>query len=82
VVLFVALVASAGVLGFVMSHFGGRMAAALILLLFTLVLMLIIDIDRPTRGLILEGQGPMADLRNTLATWPPSKFDRWRVATP
>jgi len=82
VVLFVALIASAAVLGFVMSNFGGRIAAGLLLLLFTLVLMLIIDIDRPTRGTIVEAQGPMEELRKTLATWPPSKFDHWRLASP
>jgi len=53
-------------------------------LLFTMSYMLIIDIDRPANGNIVESQGPMIDLRETLKQQPPGTFDTWRkpVATP
>jgi hypothetical protein len=79
VVLFVCLVTSACVLGYVMSQVTGRLASGALLILLTIVLMLIVDIDRPTLGGINEGQKPMEDLQKSLAGWPPSVFDRWRV---
>jgi hypothetical protein len=82
VVLFLCLLASASMLGYVTSWSKGRAAPALLLLLFSIVFMLIIDLDRPTSGTILETQLPMKDLQKSLAAWPPSTFDRWRVASP
>lgn len=82
VVLFVCLVTSAAVLGYVLTQLRGRLAAGLLLMLFTLVLLLIVDIDRPVVGGIVESQGPMEELRKSFAAWPPSTFDRWRVASP
>jgi hypothetical protein len=40
--------------------------------------MLIIDIDRPAGGNIVESQGPMIELRETLKQQPPGTFDIWR----
>ena len=77
-VLFVFLVVSAAVLGYVMSKVKGRLAAGLLLTLFTLTLVLIIDLDRPKAGSIVESQLPMEELRKSLAAWSPSTFDRWR----
>jgi len=77
-VLFVYLATSAGVLGYVLKGSRGRISAAFLLLLFTLVLILIIDIDRPTAGGINEGQLPMEELRKSLAVRTPAVFDRPR----
>jgi hypothetical protein len=41
--------------------------------------MLIIDIDRPTLGGIIEVQLPMEELQKSLAARPPAVFDRWRT---
>jgi len=83
-VLFVYLVTTAGVLGYVLRGFRGRLAAGFLLALLTLTLMLIIDVNRPTLGGIVEGQAPMNDLRKSMTAQPPRVFDRWREppATP
>jgi hypothetical protein len=82
VVLLADLITTAGVLGYVMHGLRGGMAAAFLLVLLTVTLVLIIDIDRPTLGSILEGQGPMEALRKSLETQPPQVFDRWRQPPP
>jgi hypothetical protein len=76
-VLFIYLVTTAGVLGYVLTGWQGRGSAVFLLVLLTLSLMLIIDIDRPAMGAIQEGQVPMEALRRSLDTWPPAVFDRW-----
>ena len=38
--------------------------------LLTLVMVTLIDLDRPRRGLIQTSQEPLIDLRETLKTWP------------
>jgi hypothetical protein len=73
------MITTAGVLGYVLKGVGGRAAAAFLLALFTLSLMLIVDIDRPISGGVIEGQGPMKALLRTMTAWPPSTFDRWRA---
>jgi hypothetical protein len=78
-VLFVYMVMAAGVLGYVLRGARRRFAAGCLLLLLTISIMLIIDIDRPISGRIIEGQGPMEDLRRSLAAEPPAVFDRWTV---
>jgi hypothetical protein len=77
--LFIYMITTAGVLGYVLKGVGGRAAAAFLLALFTLSLMLIVDIDRPISGGVIEGQGPMKALLRTMTAWPPSTFDRWRA---
>jgi hypothetical protein len=78
-VLFVYLITTAGVLGYVLKGARGRMAAGFLLALLTLSLMLIIDINRPVLGGISESQRPMEDLRKSLAAQPPAVFDKWRT---
>jgi hypothetical protein len=65
-VLFVYLIVTAGVLGYVLTGARGRGVAAFVLVLLMLSLVLIIDIDRPTRGVIQEDQAPMELLRREL----------------
>ena len=77
-VLLIYLVGTAGVLGYVLTERRGRLAAGFLLVLLTLSQILIIDIDRPTMGGIREHQGPMENLRDSLARQPPAVFDRWR----
>jgi hypothetical protein len=80
-VLFVYLVVTAGVLGYVLKGVRGRLAAAFLLALLTLSLLLILDIDRPVLGGIGESQRPMEELRKTLGSQPPSVFDKWKTGT-
>ena len=77
-VLFIYLITTAGVLGYVLTGQRGRLAAAFLLALLTLSLVLILDINRPTTGGITESQQPMEDLLKSLAT-PPTVYDRWRT---
>jgi hypothetical protein len=77
-ILFTYLITTAAVLGYVLRGARGRLAAAFLLGLLTLSLMLIIDIDRPTRGGIIESQQPMEALQRSLAAQPPAVFDKWR----
>ena len=77
-VLIVYLVVTAGVLGYVLKGKGGRLAAAFLLALLTLSLSLIVDIDRPMVGGILESQAPMERLRASMAATPRATYDRWR----
>jgi hypothetical protein len=79
VVLFIYLAVTAGVLGYVLGASGRRAAAGFLLVLLTLSLVLVIDIDRPTRGGVLESQAPMSRLAETLRSQSPDVFDRWRV---
>jgi hypothetical protein len=78
VVLLVYLIGTAAVLGYAMKSPRGRISAAFLLILLTLSQLLILDIDRPTAGSVLESQGPMEDLLRSLKHQPPAVFDRWR----
>jgi hypothetical protein len=78
-VLFVYLITTAAVLGYVLRGSRGRLAVGFLMALLTLSLILILDIDRPTMGRITEGQWPMEALTRHLATTPPSTYDRWRT---
>ena len=64
------LIVAAGMLGFVMKGTGGRMVSAFLLVLLTLSILLVIDIDRPVRGAVNESQAPLLSLRGTLAALP------------
>ena len=77
-VLLVYLIVTTGVLGFVIAGSRAQLAAGFLLVLLTLSLLLIIDIDRPTIGGIRESQGPMEQLRNSMRSQPPAVYDRWR----
>jgi hypothetical protein len=82
VVLIVYLIVACGVLGFVLTGIRGRVTAAVLLVLQTMSMMLIVDIDRPTLGGILESQAPMEALRDSMTSQPPLVFDRWRRPQP
>lgn len=79
VVLVIYMIVTAGVLGYVLVGVRGRSAAAFMLLLLSMSLLLIVDIDRPTRGGVREGQGPMERLVQSLKTTPASAYDRFRL---
>ena len=72
------VVVTAGVLGYVLSGFRGRLAGGFLITLLTIALALIIDLDRPTSGSIRESQAPMELLRASLKAQPPEVFDRYR----
>jgi hypothetical protein len=65
-VLTIYMVTTAFVLGYVLKGPVGRLAAGALLALFTLALVLIIDIDRPTGGGIFESQRAMEMLQKKL----------------
>jgi hypothetical protein len=69
-------VVAAWVLGYVLIGSHGRTSGAVLVFLFALSLLLIVDIDRPTLGLIREGQGPMLRLQQSLDSWRPEILDR------
>lgn len=81
-VLIVYLVFTAGLLGYVLRGSRGRALAVSLLFLFTLALLLVIDLDRPSLGGIRESQRPMEDLQAGLKAQPPAVFDRWRQTPP
>jgi hypothetical protein len=80
-VLFIYLITTAGVLGYVLKGARGRLAAGFLLALLTLSLMLIVDINRPVLGGVSESQRPIEDLVKSLAAQPPAAFDKWRTPT-
>jgi hypothetical protein len=80
VVLAIYIVVTGGVLGYVLIGPRGQLAGAFLLMLLTGSLGLIIDLERPTVGGIVESQAPMELLRKSLKSQPPEVFDRWRSA--
>lgn len=77
-VLFVYLIVTSGLLGYVFSVQRGRVVAAFWLILLTLFLLLVFDIDRPNSGRIRESQAPMEQLQASLSAQSPEVFDRYR----
>jgi hypothetical protein len=71
-VLIIYMVTSAFVLGYVLRGRLGRMAAGALLALFTVALVLILDIDRPIGGGIDESQAPMEMIRHQWASPTPA----------
>lgn len=80
VVLFIYLIVTAGVLGYVFVGNRGRGAAGFMLLLLTLSLLLILDIDRPIKGGVREAQTAMEQLQASFQKQPPQVFDRYLAA--
>jgi hypothetical protein len=78
-VLFVYLIMTAAVLGYVLKGRRGWISAIFLMALLTLSLMLIIDIDRPVQGGIMESQRPMEVLRASLTAQPISVYDKWKT---
>ena len=79
-VLFVYLVVSAGVLGYVLWSPRARRAGIFLMGLATLSLLLILDIDRPTSGGILNPSARWSKCSASLKSQPTSVYDRWREA--
>jgi hypothetical protein len=73
-VLFVYMAVAAGVFGYVIRGPRSSHIGVFLLALFTLSLMLIVDIDRPVGGRIVETQRPMEELGRFLAAHPPGSF--------
>lgn len=67
---------AAGVLGYVLGGRRGRTTASLLLVLFGGSLLLVIDIDRPNSGGIVETQEPMELLLKTMQENPAGSFDK------
>lgn len=67
---------AAGVLGYVLGGRRGRTTASLLLILFGGSLLLVIDIDRPNAGGIVETQTPMVLLLDMMEKNPAGSFDR------
>jgi hypothetical protein len=66
IMLSVYIVATAGVLGYVLKGVRGQFAGAFLITLLTLLLVVIIDLERPTAGGIRESQVPMQLLQTSL----------------
>lgn len=71
-VLFLYTIVSAAVLGYVLTGRRGRVAGGALLALFTMLLMLLSDINRPVTGTIRESQDPMKRMRASLPQVPPA----------
>lgn len=81
-VLFIYMVTTAAVLGYVLRGKGGRISAGFLLALLSLTLVMIIDIDGPLGGAVFESQRPMELLQTRIATYSPSVFQKWRSVEP
>jgi hypothetical protein len=73
-VLFLNQLIAAGVLGYVLTGRRGRLTAGILLFLFALSLLLIMDINNPIYGSIVETQQPMIALHDSLKVQPPEIF--------
>lgn len=67
---------AAGVLGYVLVGRRGRTTASLLLVLFGGSLLLVIDIDRPNSGGVVESQKPMELLLDMMRQNPAGSFGR------
>jgi hypothetical protein len=74
VVLLIYMLVSGFVLGFVFAGARQHMATAALFALLTLSMLLIIDLDRPTGGRIVEPQQPIEDLIKSLQRNPPVNY--------
>lgn len=79
VVLIIYMIVSAGVLGYVLTGRRGRITGFFLMLLTNMAVVLIMDIDRPARGGITEGQWPMEQLRESMRQSPPASYDRFVI---
>jgi len=68
ILLFVVFISSGGILGYSAGLSGKRVFAPILLvsLLITLIVFIIIDLDRPKRGVIQVNQGVMIELQNNI----------------
>lgn len=79
VVLYVYVLTSACLLGYVLGGGQRRLGSTVFLALLAASMLLIIDIDGPSSGLIRESQLPMVLLRDNLRKMPPGSYDKWRI---
>lgn len=78
-VLFAYVLATAGMLGY-MARTGRHLTHTVVFIgLLVMSLLLIVDIDTPTTGMIKESQLPMRMLQETLQRTPPGTYDQWRT---
>lgn len=82
VVLIVYMIVTSGVMGYVLVGPHGRVTGFFLMLLTNLAIVLIMDIDRPARGGITEGQRPMEWLRESMRENPPAAYDATLVRPP
>jgi hypothetical protein len=80
VVLSIYIVVTGGVLGYVLTGFRGQFAGAFLITLLIFSLAMIIDLERPTMGSIVESQAPMELLSESFKKQTPNVFDRFRSA--
>ena len=78
--LFLYLVITGAVFGYLLSGKHARIAGAILMALLAISFLLIIDIDQPNRGRIVESQAPMEAVLEMLEKQPPGSYDRWRGA--
>lgn len=66
ILLFIVFISSGGIMGYSAGLSGKKMIAPIVLVsvLITLIVFIIIDLDRPKRGVIQVNQGVMIDLQN------------------
>ena len=75
--LYAFLVVTAGVLGAVLDGARQRIVAGILFVLLVLVVAMIVDLNRPTRGTIRESQQALLLLRDSMKV-PRSDYDRFR----
>jgi hypothetical protein len=73
---------AAAVISYTLIGRKGRQMAIFLFLLFSIALLLVIDIERPNSGGIKESQTPMLLLRDFMKQQPPASFDRFNPPAP
>jgi hypothetical protein len=73
---------AAGVISYAVTGRGGRRTGIVLFVLLGALLILIIDVDRPTSGGITEDQRPMLELREFMFSHPPESFARINMISP
>lgn len=77
--LFIYLAITGTVLGYLVSGNRIRLVASALMTLLVVSLVLIVDIDQPTRDSIVESQSSIEAVLGTLKSQPPGSYDRWRM---
>jgi hypothetical protein len=80
VILFFYMIVSAGLLGYLSIGMEGRLTSGLVLTLMAAFLLLVIDIDRPTEGVVRESPAPLLVVRDKLAAGRQGAFDRYKTS--
>ena len=73
---------TAGLISYTVSGRTGRRTALILFALLGVLVILIIDLERPTRGGITNSQEPMLQLRAFLRSQPPQSFDKFLASRP